>query len=254
MKVKFEGQITEVSSTVWVIGEYSVLMDTNTQVQEKNGRAEVGAWAKVKALRRQDGSLLALEIVIERPSETHGEPVEFRGIIEQIDGAEWVVEGRAIRISEATVIEGTPEVGAVAEVKGLRLTDGSIVAQHIFVSPPELHEVEFEGPIESFTDTVWVVDGRNVTIDAETVIEGMPIIGLTAEVKALLLPDGTILARHIRVESPEPEPSPTSTATPTLTPEPIQETPTEEPTESTATPLPVTGSKIKTIIHRARAD
>jgi len=257
VKVKFEGQIIEISSTIWVIGEHSVLLDTNTQVLEKNGRAEVGAWANVKAIRQQDGSLRALEIVIERPSEIHGEPVEFRGIIEQLGDAEWVIEGRSVRISETTVIQGTPEVGSLAEVKGLRLADNSIVAQHIVVKPPELQEVEFEGLIESLSDTIWVVAGHSIVIDAETTIAGDPAVGLTAEVKALLLPDGTILARHIRVESTEPEPSPTPLATATATATAIAAPtlePTEEPPESTATPLPATCSKVGVFIHRIKAE
>lgn len=266
VKVKFEGQIIEISSTLWVIGEHSVLLDTNTQVQEKNGRAEVGAWANVIAIRQQDDSLLAVEIVIERPSEIHGEPVEFRGVIEQIGDTEWVIEGRSVRIDETTVIEGTPEVGSLAEVKGLRLADNSIVAQHIVVKPPELQDVEFEGLIESFSDTIWIVAGHSIVIDAETTILGDPAIGLSAEVKALLLPDGTILARHIRVESTEPEPSPTSTTTATATAtataaataaptlEPTEETPTEEPPESTVTPLPATCSKVGIFTHRTKAE
>jgi len=254
VKVKFEGQIIEISSTIWVIGENSVLLDTNTQVQETNGRAEVGAWANVKAIRQQDGSLRALEIVIERPSEIRGEPVEFRGIIEQLGAAEWVVEGRSVRISETTVIEGTPEVGSLAEVKALRLSDGSILAQRIVVKPPELQEVEFEGAIESFGDTSWVVGGHSITIDSETTIEGDPAIGLSAEVKALLLPDGTILARHIRIESPGPQSSPTPAATATPTSEPTRETPTEEPPESTATPLPDTCCKVGEFTHRTKAE
>lgn len=262
VKVKFEGQITEISSAIWVIGEYSVLTDSDTQVQEKNGRAEVGAWALVRALRLQDDSLLALEIIIERPSETPGEPIEFRGVIEQIGDAEWVIEGKSVRVSEETVVEGTPKVGSLAEVKGLRLGDGSIIAQHIVIKPPELQEVEFEGVIESFSETEWVVGGHSIAIDGATTIEGVPAAGLTAEVKAVLLLDGTILARHIRVEALDPEPSPTPTtaatptptATATPTSEPPQGAPTEEVPGSTATPQPPADTKIEMVAHRARTE
>ena len=243
VKVKFEGLIREITSASWLIGDHSVQTDASTQVLEEKGTAEVGAWARVKAIRRQDGSLLALQIIIERASETHGEPVEFRGVIDHIGDTEWTVEGQSIRIIDSTVIEGTPEIGHVAEVKALRLSDGSLTAKHISVKPPELQEVEFEGVIESIGDSIWVVDGHSVHIDGETAIQGNAWVGLSVEIRAVVLPDGTILARHIRVKSPTIEPSatpiPTTTPPPTPTPEPPTATPTQEnPTEPTATPSP----------------
>jgi hypothetical protein len=246
VKVKFEGLISEITSAIWVIGEHSVHTDSNTQVLEEKGRAEVGAWAMVKAIRRQDGSLLALEIVIERPSEIHGEPVEFRGIIDHIGDTEWIVDGRHVEIVESTAINGTPKVGHIAEVKALQLSDGSLIAQHITVKPPELQEVEFEGTIESLGASAWVVDGHTILIDGETVIEGTPTVGLVVEIRAVVLPDSSVVARHIRVKSPPPEPSPTttptvnSTATPTL--EPSTATPTQEPPTATATLEPPTAT------------
>jgi hypothetical protein len=64
-------------------------------------------------------------------------------------------------------------------------------------------EVEFEGPIESVADAAWIVNGITVAMSAVTVIRGLPEPGLTAEVKGVLQPDGSVLAQLITVKGAE---------------------------------------------------
>ncbi|MBI2845840.1 MAG: hypothetical protein HYX86_04775 [Chloroflexi bacterium] len=73
----------------------------------------------------------------------------------------------------------------------------------------EMVEVEFTGVIESISEISWVVSGQTVLLDADTVVEGTPQVGLTAEVTALVQPDGSLLATHIQVEEPESVVTPT---------------------------------------------
>ena len=203
IKVKFEGPISSISATVWVVGGQEVRVNAETAIDEKKGRAEVGAWAQVKATRQADGSLLATKIVIKRPREAPSEPVEFQGVIESLSDTTWVISGVAVTIADDTAIGGTPQVGFIAEVKAIRRADGSLLAKSITVRKPEEEAavVEFEGTIESIGDTMWVIDGRAIVLDANTVIKGTPQVGLIAEVKALERADGSLLAMWIEVKA-----------------------------------------------------
>jgi len=179
--------------------------------------------------------------VIKRPKEAPSEPVEFQGVIESLSDTTWVISGVAVAIAGDTAIEGTPQVGSVAEVKAIRRADGSLLAKRITVRKPEEEAavVEFEGSIESIGDTMWVIDGRAVAIDANMVIEGTPQVGSVAEVKAIQRADGSLLATRIEVKAgqrqgPEPTKTPQVMETPELSegPEPAE---TQEPTEAPET-------------------
>ena len=80
-----------------------------------------------------------------------------------------------------------------------------LVALRIKITPREEDqaEVEFEGIIESLTETEWMVGGVEVAVNEDTIIEGTPQVGLTAEVRATILPDQTVLATRIVVETTE---------------------------------------------------
>jgi len=82
-------------------------------------------------------------------------------------------------------------------------------------SPPETgeevevktqeQEQEFEGNIGDMPADApwigeWVIDGQTVIVNADTVVEGTPEIGLIAKVKALVQPDDSLLAIKIEVE------------------------------------------------------
>ena len=68
---------------------------------------------------------------------------------------------------------------------------------------PQPREIEIEGKITSISGTTWVVDGKTVNLDANTQIDqsrGVAKVGAQVDVKGLLLLDGTIQAKRIRVE------------------------------------------------------
>ncbi|MEE9398792.1 MAG: DUF4382 domain-containing protein, partial [Dehalococcoidales bacterium] len=70
----------------------------------------------------------------------------------------------------------------------------------------ELEEVKFEGIIEDVPAEppwfgIWRIDGQDVEVDANTVIEGTPELGLTAEVEALVRPDDEpLLAIEVEIK------------------------------------------------------
>ena len=112
--------------------------------------------------------------------------------------------------------------------------------------------VRFAGSLESFDDAAWIVSELEVTLDANTLIEGIPVVGATVAVEGLAPGDGSILAVRLAVDGTGEVPEPTipytptmtlqPTVTPTLTPTP-RETYTPHPTETpepepTTTPYP----------------
>jgi len=234
VKVRFEGRIEAIAADVWTIDGQLVRIDANTRIDEQEGTAAVGAMARVIAIRQQDGTLLAIEITIERAEQTPEQPFEFQGLIESFSPTQWIVGGHTLIITEDTLIEGTPHKGFLAEVKALRQSDGSLLAVHIFVRPPT-EEVQFEGVIQSLGAEEWIVDGVTVRLDAETIVEGTPAVGSRVEVEGLLLPDGAVLARRIMVQ-----PLPTATPAPML--EPTQ-MPTTAPTTAQRAAPPGVGQR-----------
>lgn len=228
VKVRFEGEIQSKDGNVWRIGGQRVVVTDDTVIQPSD-QAQVGAWVLVTAERQSDGSLRALRITVLRPAATP-EVVEFSGPIRSFSEQEWVVGEHVVRITPQTTIEGTPQVGATAHVRALRLADGALVAERIRVEPPQ-QVVQFEGPIQEIQETWWVVGGRRVTLDANTVVEGTPQVGHIAEVTAQVLAEGGLLATHITVRPPPssptwtPSPTATTPATATWTPSPTATTP-----------------------------
>ena len=71
-------------------------------------------------------------------------------------------------------------------------------------------EVVFSGVVEAVEGNTWRIAGRQVTVTAQTEIEGGPDVGDVVEVRALQQPDGRLVALRIELERRAPE----TTATP----------------------------------------
>jgi len=220
-QVRFEGRITDLPNGL--IGEWTVettntasravtfSVDENTKIRPPGVRPEVGDWAKVTAVGREDGTLLALKVHIREDHPPR--PVEFRGIIMRMEGdpptmivvSVWSAtdtEGSLVDvlINNLTRIEGELQVGAHVKVQGFLLDNRSVLAKLIVVKPPE---VEFRGRIQSIEEGVWIVAGFTVLITDDTVITGAtPQVGLLAEVKGKQVGPRTVYATEIEVKDP----------------------------------------------------
>ncbi len=223
IKVRFRGAIEAISSSSWTVDGQTVRIDAGTRIDESAAQAAVGGIATVLALRGEDGGLLALEIKIEQPPPTPEQPFEFQGLIESWSATQWVVGGHVLIVNGDTLVEGSPQNGLLAEVKALRQSDGSLLAKNIVVRLPT-EEVQFEGVIADISAGQWVVAGVTVRIDGQTQISGTPAVGSVAEVQGLLLPDGAVLGRRIKIQVPVEtpttalEPNTTETPPPDATP------------------------------------
>ncbi len=123
---EFQGLIESFGSAQWIVGGHSLLITEQTVIE---GTPQKGLLAEVKAMRQSDGSLIAVRIVVRLPTEE----VQFEGVIQSVGDGEWIVEGVTVRIDAETAVEGTATVGAVAEVQGLLLPDGAVLARRIVV-------------------------------------------------------------------------------------------------------------------------
>lgn len=91
--------------------------------------------------------------------------------------------------------------------------------------------VKFEGTLEGFEDVVWIIDGLEVILDANTFIEGKPVVGATVAVEGLALGNGSLSAVRLTVEDGGQIPGPTVAPSPTVTPQPtVAPGSTKEPT------------------------
>nr|MBC7244354.1 hypothetical protein [Chloroflexota bacterium] len=198
--VKIVGWISEIRATHWLIGDQVIYIDPASPVAKI---AKVGMHVVVVAWQDSAGQLYAENIFFQPQEDLSGTNIEFRCLIQELDPRYWIVCNRMILIAESTAIQGRPELGALAEVKGIRLFGNTVFARSIkVVAPGAYAEVEFEGAIESLSDSIWVVNGVRVTINVVTVIQGVPELGLIAEVKGILQPDGSVLAQSITVKGP----------------------------------------------------
>jgi hypothetical protein len=137
--------------------------------------------------------------------------VRFKGTIDAMSAQTWTVDGQTVRIDANTRVDesaGQATVGGIATVLAVRQEDGGLLAVEIQVEPPPPtpeQPFEFQGLIESWGATQWVVSGHILIVNAETVIQGSPQKGLLAEVKALRQSDGSLLAKSIIVQLPTEE-------------------------------------------------
>ena len=132
--------------------------------------------------------------------------VEIEGRIEEISDTHWVVSGQIIAVTSETEVEGTPQVGLIAEVVVRVQDDGSLKALEAEVKTQTeggLGKIRFEGPIEALDEDTWKVAGRTIEVTPSTEIEGEPQVGSTAKVKALVGSDGAFTALEIEIKEQE---------------------------------------------------
>jgi hypothetical protein len=101
---------------------------------EIEGKPAVGLEAKVEGTVVDD-TIVASEVDIKEAEEEEVEALEFEGTIETIDGTAWTItiggETKTVDVSAAE-IEGEPEVGLKAEIKGT-VVDNTIIATKVEV-------------------------------------------------------------------------------------------------------------------------
>ena len=189
----FPGIIKEMAEDAWVIqtpaGEKSVKITADTVIE--GDAPDVGDMVKVWANVTPEGLIATRIHVKDAPDEVH-----FRGRIQEMNDDSWVVAYQRVKITEDTVIEGDePHVGDVAEVWAAPTSDGLVAARIVVTSPTRYAIVR--GVVESISDTLWVIDGREVGVNEDTKIIGHPEVGDQVIAVAQVADDGSLMARSI---------------------------------------------------------
>ena len=217
---EFTGTISALPNTAnfvgdWKVGGRTVHVTSMTEIEPDGGPPAVGKTAEVEGRLNMDGSVSATEIEIKAPPS-----FEFVGRVDQLPNTtgfigDWVVSGRTVHVTSATMIDQTQKalaVGVLVKVVGTLRTDGTIDATRIETRAfAQLPFFEFTGTVQNLPATPgqlgdWMVSGRTVHVTSLTKIEtedGPITVGTMVEVKGFVRTDGSIDAVRIEpVENP----------------------------------------------------
>jgi hypothetical protein len=171
------------------------------------------------------------------PPEATPVPVEFQDLIVAIETPWWTIGGFRVKQTANTAIDPGLAVGDRVSVRALQQSSGELWATSI--KRVAGTEVQIDGVIDAYSSSSISIDGQAMTIIPSTQFVGTPVVGRSAQARALQFPDGSLTALVVVVFEPDtPEPTLTPTMEPTVTPttEPTV-TPTAEPT-ATPTEIP----------------
>jgi propanediol utilization protein len=195
------------ADSITVNGVTAAISDTTVI----RGTPVVGQRAHVQAQVQDDGSFLARRIVVLGQGDDDENEVEFKGPIVSISDTTWVVGAVTVTLNVSTTIEGTPAVGAIAEVRGTRQPDGTVLASHIEIEADDDEDdrVAFKGTILTLPAErlgQWTIRTRQgdvtITVDPSTTLDesrGALAEGANVQVNATRQPDNTLLAWRVRV-------------------------------------------------------
>ena len=189
---------------------YAAQMAEQAHTQAQHQAAEAQAQAEQMVQEASDTAMHLQEQTQEQAQEhaqnqmREYQPFNLRGQVESMDGETWVVSGQTIIVPEDAFIAGDVNVGDTVQIHGYIDPEGNTVAVQIFYPVdvdefPEAIPVRFSGIVESMADDAWIISGQQVNITEATLIEGDIALGDIVMVKAQILPDGNLVASHIKL-------------------------------------------------------
>lgn len=129
----------------WRVSGRTVHVSSATIIDREHGAVAVGAFVEVHGAQQTDGSINATRIEVNPgPSggggSGEGQPAGFKGAIEALPSGgfigDWTISGRTVHVVSSTRLKtehGAFAVGVRVKVKGLLMSDGSVVATKIQV-------------------------------------------------------------------------------------------------------------------------
>ena len=185
----------------WIISGTPVFVGP---AADTDGLPFIGQRVKVKAILREDGTLAAREVENKGGAHTEDDSseVKLKGTFQGIDSeGNWIVNGTKVSVDPLTRLKGTPAIGQRIEVKAILLGDGSLLALKIEGKGKDpdkaKNEAKIRGIVDAIGDESITVNGITIAFSALTELEGDIQPGDYVEVKALLSPDGLLLAREV---------------------------------------------------------
>ncbi len=142
-----------------------------------------------------------------------GYQFELKGVVSNIAGTTWTVNGVSFQVTAETVLEGDPQLGSYVSVEG-RVTAEGWIADKIEVTKPKDPKNEFTGILEDMEGDTWVVSGVALLITSETKLDDNLNVGDRVEVKFTVVGEQWIA---LNIDSLEEEPVETPEVTETIT-------------------------------------
>ncbi len=200
VRIRYEGYLKAIGPGKWFIGDLTVLVDRNTAIIEKRGRAEPGAWLVVFGSRNDAGAIYGEVIQVERPAGRSGPILQFSGLVTKQVEPWWVVGDMLVEVTTDTQVIGQPGLNwLVWVVAEQRLTELRALTIEGIADSPDLVPVEFSGVLEAYGPTGGIIEGRRFVFVEDPVIIGEPAVGLQAELQGRVLQDGTLVAHLLRI-------------------------------------------------------
>ncbi|NNE45935.1 MAG: T9SS type A sorting domain-containing protein [Rhodothermales bacterium] len=217
--VHLTGTINEIGSDAISVSGIRVFVTADTKIMDVDGNAlefadlEVGQVVRVIGWKT-DGGVMARSIRVRLRVE---DEVLVAAVLEAVEGESITVLGVSFQLLSTTVIldesgneigvDGL-EIGKPVAIRGDLLEDGTLVAYKVKKLDRDVRGIHVVGPVESSGASTIEVIGIHFFVDGSTQIVdvlGRPItltdiaLGATVDVHAVGQPDGTRLARKIRV-------------------------------------------------------
>ena len=155
-KIEVKDNVAELKGTIellpgttgfigdWKVSGKTVHVSSATKLNQEHGAIALGATVEVKGTMRADGSIDATTIEVKSSSSSsgdstgEGESAKVKGAIEALPAGsligDWKISGKTVHVVSSTKLKdehGAFAVGTRVKVKGLRMSDGSVVATKI---------------------------------------------------------------------------------------------------------------------------
>jgi hypothetical protein len=147
--------------------------------------------------------------------------VTFTGVIEDITGDQWTINGQTISVDTSVLRDGPFAVGDTVKVEAAVAEDGSVTAQRIETpsavdaleaatsAPEDLSTPqalvfddngnEAFGTVDAITDTSVTVGGQTYTFASGVEIKGDIVAGASVKLHFIVNADGTLSVREIEI-------------------------------------------------------
>ena len=141
--------------------------------------------------------------------------VAFSGMVEAMNGSQWVVDGKTINVDPQTVA-GSVQIGDMVRVEGTVGQDGAITSTRVQNSaaaaagepgatstpdPSTGGGQEVFGVIEAMTDTTITIGGVVYQLTNFSEVKGLLSVGDEVKIHFVTNPDGTLTIREIELRS-----------------------------------------------------
>ncbi|MBK8903193.1 MAG: FecR domain-containing protein [Anaerolineaceae bacterium] len=191
------GQVDAITPTAWTVAGQMVLVDAQTQIDE---RIVVGDSVQVTGVIAAGGALRAERI--ESLNSQAGQPFRFTGLVEALGDNSWTISGVTVAVDDDTVgVDDDVAVGDLVLVDGRILPDGTWLAERIRKinddddDDDDLPGFVFTGQVQSIDP--WQVAGIAFETRAWTAVAPGIVVGDRVRVRGIILSDGTWVATSI---------------------------------------------------------